>query len=57
MSISVQPNFLMLAEAYPVPASRRLRRRMKLAVSPIPPKAQALTAYLIVKNAGDAIQF
>jgi len=28
---------------------------MKLAVSPIPPWAHTLTAYLIVKNAGDAI--
>ena len=37
--------------------TRRLWRRMKLAVLPIPPGAQALTAYLIVKNAGDAIPF
>ena len=29
----------------------------KRAVSPIPSGAQTLTAYLIVKNAGDAIQF
>jgi hypothetical protein len=28
---------------------------MKLAVSPIPPWTQTLTAYLVVKNAGDAI--
>jgi len=28
---------------------------MKLAVSPIPPWAQTLTAYLVVKNVGDAI--
>ena len=30
---------------------------MKLAVVPIPPAAQTLTAYLIVKNAGNAIPF
>ena len=30
---------------------------MKLAVLPLPPWGQALTAYLIVKNTGGAIQF
>ena len=40
-----------------MPASHRLRRRRKRAVSPIPLGADGLTACLIVKNVGDAIQF
>ena len=40
-----------------MPEPHRPKRRITLPVLPIPPETQTLTAYLIVKNAGDAILF